>query len=645
MRNKIVDKVVCVLIAFSLCGCGSGTIAVTEASLEAMKPAQAKIGNAISRNTKNNPDGDGGSEEDTTTKEDDSSANDDLNENGLTKEQQNSFSMMYYLAITAEEIRTSKDNRLALEDIYTSLLNDINPSAIDEISQKQLQSLRDIIKTFLSISTKRERLQFVYNQQKAEAIRSVVPNPIAILSVANSFDWKRLAMTVVYTAVDSYNSYKSAANDAEMNYIMSGWELDDQEKDAVMKNRDRAFEYMVDMAREYHLDGLKTLNEKAIEQFTEICARENPSEKIRLLKSEEDQYSLLGNYWLELADAYFEINKYSQCLESVEKYKELSTGIYRNDVNYLKILPKAIVAAQKVYSGEKYIQVISGFTDDIIKNTSLDDWASRYFAAQSYLDLYSKSKSKDYLQTAYEVILENVTVLLKNQRTVNTTYLKDVNLQEAKEPDTRYMTDDEKKQAEKDYKAEKKRVKEYNNELQKARKTELPSLYEPLVLNCELLFALADELNISQDERDDINNILSTSSNGTFIVKPINDFYSFSTKKPKYNIDFNEDEIIIPANLLTAGSEITVTVTDDGSETVFDDCVVKKVEREEAGKLDAFIATITSKKQKKYQWTNSSEVKVEVKYTDAYDKTTDYYFTVGTFEHHWYGDKVEFVQE
>lgn len=645
MRNKIVDKVVCVLIAFSLCGCGSGTIAVTEASLEAMKPAQAIIGNAISRNTKNNPDGDGGSEEDTTTKEDDSSANDDLNENGLTKEQQNSFSMMYYLAITAEEIRTSKDNRLALEDIYTSLLNDINPSAIDEISQKQLQSLRDIIKTFLSISTKRERLQFVYNQQKAEAIRSVVPNPIAILSVANSFDWKRLAMTVVYTAVDSYNSYKSAANDAEMNYIMSGWELDDQEKDAVMKNRDRAFEYMVDMAREYHLDGLKTLNEEAIEQFTEICARENPSEKIRLLKSEEDQYSLLGNYWLELADAYFEINKYSQCLESVEKYKELSTGIYRNDVNYLKILPKAIVAAQKVYSGEKYIQVISGFTDDIIKNTSLDDWASRYFAAQSYLDLYSKSKSKDYLQTAYEVILENVTVLLKNQRTVNTTYLKDVNLQEAKEPDTRYMTDDEKKQAEKDYKAEKKRVKEYNNELQKARKTELPSLYEPLVLNCELLFALADELNISQDERDDINNILSTSSNGTFIVKPINDFYSFSTKKPKYNIDFNENEIVIPANLLTAGSEITVTVTDDGSETVFDDCVVKKVEREEAGKLDAFIATITSKKQKKYQWTNSSEVKVEVKYTDAYDKTTDYYFTVGTFEHHWYGDKVEFVQE
>ena len=55
-------------------------------------------------------------------------------------EQRNSFSMMYHLAITAEEIRTSKDNRAALEDIYTSLLNDINPGAIDETTQEHLQN-------------------------------------------------------------------------------------------------------------------------------------------------------------------------------------------------------------------------------------------------------------------------------------------------------------------------------------------------------------------------------------------------------------------------------------------------------------------------------------------------------------------------
>ena len=81
--------------------------------------------------------------------------------------------MMYYLAITAEKIRTSKDNRLILDDIYTSLLNDINPGAVDEITQNHLRNLRDIIKSFRGITVKRERLQYIYNQEKAAAIRSV----------------------------------------------------------------------------------------------------------------------------------------------------------------------------------------------------------------------------------------------------------------------------------------------------------------------------------------------------------------------------------------------------------------------------------------------------------------------------------------
>ncbi len=52
--------------------------------------------------------------------------------------------MMYYLAITAEDIRSSKENRLVLEEIYTSLLNDINPGAVDEITQEHLRNLRDM---------------------------------------------------------------------------------------------------------------------------------------------------------------------------------------------------------------------------------------------------------------------------------------------------------------------------------------------------------------------------------------------------------------------------------------------------------------------------------------------------------------------
>lgn len=562
----------------------------------------------------------------------------------IKREQLNSFSIMYYLAITAEEIRTSKDNRLILEDIYTSLLNDINPGAIDEITQDHLKNLRDIIKEYLSVSVKRERLQYIYNQEKAAAIRSAVPDPIGILSMANSFDWTKLAVSVVYTVIDSYTGYKNASEAADSNYLTSGWELDDEEVAAIQKNRDRAFDYMVDMVQEYDLDGELTLNEQAIETFAEICAIESAPEKIKRLLAEEDTYQLLGNYWLELADCYFETAQYSKCLACVDEYNGLSTGIYRKDYNYAQILPKAITAARKVYSGSEFVTVISGYADSIVSNTSTTDWSTRYFAAQVYLDLYSQTENQDYLKKAYKIASENVTVLLSEQRSINATYLEDVVEVQAEEPDYAYMTESEKKEAKKAYKAEKKRVKAYNKELKKTRKTELPTLYEPLMINCELLFSLADEMNLDAEEKADIDAILKTSTNGIFIVAPINDFYSFGSEQSQYNLEINENEIVIPANLLTSGSTITVLIRDGDKEEILEDCKISKVERT-GSTIDTFKAHVSSKQFKKYKWTENSEVTVEITYGDAYDKSIELEYAVIEFEDHWYGDKVVFAEK
>ncbi len=559
-------------------------------------------------------------------------------------EQRNSFSMMYYLAITAEEIRTSRDNRLVLEDIYTSLLNDINPGAVDEITQNHLKNLRDIIKSYLNISVKRERLQFIYNQEKAAAMRSAVPDPLAMLSVSNALDWKQLALSVAYTAVDSYNNYKSASESADLAFIMSGWELDDEEKAAVMKNRDRAFDYMVDMVQEYNLDGLKTLNEKSIEKFAEICATENASERIKLLIAESETYDLLGNYWLQLADAYFETAQYTKCLEAVDTYNSLATGIYRQDYNYLQVLPKAIVAAQQTYSGEEYIEIIDEFADSIIENTSTDDWSMRYFAAQVYLDLYSKTNDKAYLEETYKIASENVTVLLKNQRSINNTYLNDIVEQNVEEPDYRYMTEKEKEDKEKEYKEEKKRVKEYNKALKEERKTELPSLYEPLVLNCELLFALSEQMDISESEKVEIENILETDKNGIFMVDSINDAYSFTNDENKYSIEFSKKELVIPVNLMTKEAKVTVTVSEKGKSQTFDDLVVTKVERD-GETVDEFKAYVSSKQLEKYDWTADSKIDITITYSDACDKSINFKYVVKNFEKHWYGDKVEFVAQ
>lgn len=568
-----------------------------------------------------------------------------LAEEAREKEIINSYSMMYYLAFTAENIRTAKNNRLVLDDTYTSLLNDINPGAVDERTQEHLSNLRDIIKSYININTKRDRLQFLYNQKKASAIRSAVPNPLAVLSMTNSLDWKKLATATVYTVVDSYNSYKGASESADLDYIMSGWDLDDEELATVQKNRDRAFDYMVDMVQEYELDGLKTFNEKDVATFTEICQLESPTEKIARLNAEKEKYELFGNYWLELADCYFETDKYGKCLECVDKYNELATGIYRQDMNYVQILPKAIVAARNSYGGDEYITVIGEYADAIISNTTTKDWAARYFAAQVYLDLYTKSNyDQEYLDKAYKIAYENVSVLLSDQRALNSVYTSDVQEVVVTEPDYTYMTKEQKKAKETEYKAEKKRAKEYNKQLKETRKTELPELYEPLVLNCELLFALAEKKGISQTEKNDIDSLLQTSTNGIFYVAPVNDAYSFSKKTEKYSAVITKDGIAIPASLLTKEAKIEIVAVDGATKTVFDDYKIAEVKRN-GNTVSEFAVNISSKKWDKYEWTADSKVSINIKYGDAYDKACSMKFKVATFEDHWYGDKVEFEQE
>lgn len=437
-------------------------------------------------------------------------------------------------------------------------------------------------------------------------------------------------------------SYKQASENADMEFLVNGWDLDDEEKATIMKNRDRAFDYMVDMVQEYHLDGRKTLNEKAIERFAEICATENAAERIRLLLAEESEYKLLGNYWLELADAYFETSRYDKCLECVNRYNELATGIYRKDYNYLRILPKAIVAAGYTYSGEEYVARAKEYADAIILNTSLDDWSSRYFAATVYMDLYAKTNDQTYLDTAYKIASENVAELLKSQRDVNATYMNDVVELTVAEPDYRFMNEQEKEEAEEEYKAEEKRVKKYNKAMKNARKTELPTLYEPLVINCELLFSLADQMSITDSEKSEIEAILQTDTNGIFMVKPINDMYSFSRRDNTYSIEFLKDEIIIPANLLTAESHISVTVKQGGETFTFDDCVVDEVKREGTD-IDTFSAHIVSKQLKKHKWASDAEITVEITYGDAYGKQIQFDFVVSEFTERKLGDKVVFT--
>ena len=326
-------------------------------------------------------------------------------------------------------------------------------------------------------------------------------------------------------------------------------------------------------------------------------------------------------------------------------YRELSTDIYRKDYNYAQILPKAIVAAQNIYDGSMYIQEIEKFAKDILDNTNTEDWSIRYFVAQVYLDLYSKTNKHEYLQEAYDITYDNVVVLIEEQQKLNEKYLNDVQPAKIEEPDYRYMSKNEKEIAKKEYNEEKKKLEEYNTSLKETRKTELPTVYEPLSLNCDLLFALTTELDISAIEKREIIDVLQTKTNGIFLSNPINQKYSFGETKSDYKIEVSKNHIVIPANELTSNSVITMTANKDGKKVTFDDCKIYKVERK-GETVNSFYAYVSSEKMKEYKW--KKDVTLTVNFQNEENGTKTFNFKVTKFDGGFIDqiieDKVEFKE-
>ena len=137
----------------------------------------------------------------------------------LDEVQKNSIAMLNYLAVLSREINESKNSRLFLEEAYDSLINNTNPDKVNELTESHMSSLLDIIERYRMISVKRDRLQYIYDQNKAKALKESMPNPVALLSAVSSFDIKKLAASVAYMAVDSYSSYKSYNAEIDLQYM------------------------------------------------------------------------------------------------------------------------------------------------------------------------------------------------------------------------------------------------------------------------------------------------------------------------------------------------------------------------------------------------------------------------------------------
>lgn len=326
-----------------------------------------------------------------------------------------------------------------------------------------------------------------------------------------------------------------------------------------------------------------------------------------------------------MASSYYEkgevdgIEYFEKCLNAIGRYEKLDNSIFRKDSRLAQTLPCVICAAREVLSEEQYVVIAEKYAQMIEDNTYNSDWTLRYFTAQTYIDLYDETKDKFYLQKAYEIAFDNVNELKQEQNNQNEIYLQDLVLRPTKK-----VTDEEKKENE-----------AYNEFLENNRKIEIPPVYEPLRLNCELLFALAKQLEISEVQKADIDSILHPDGTMRFLNPIIDNYFRFTKYEQEINTDemtvsYDKDKLILPAMYLTDGSSIVVTVCEGASSQIIQDWKLESVDRNKSHELSEFMAIFSSDEAEDVTYKNGDIITVSVTtpITDDASESFDFRFNV-----------------
>ena len=533
----------------------------------------------------------------------------EIDNNSLSHQQINSIVMLNYLSVLTENIMLSPNNRLILENSYSTLYNNIFPNSVDKETQTQITNLMRTINSLEMNDTKRNRIQYLYDQGQAQAMRSAIPSPMAILNVVQSDNPLKAIISVASLSLNSYAGYQSAVSAAEFQFLQSNWEIEDNEKRYLDNARIDAFNYLMDIVRDNELPGELSLNANVIDAFLEKKNSDNVYRNLQFLETNQETYKAYYGYWLFLADMYYKTGNYEKCLEAFQSYEQMNVRIFQRNHDLAEVLPSIICSAQEVLSGDELIAFEEKCGKMLMDNASVYvkkkgkieskiDWVLKYFSIQTYIDLYDKTQDESYLQTAYTWTWTVIDELIDIQREKNIEYINDLVLKNEKDGT----------------KEEKSEAKEYNSILKDNRKVELPPVYEPLLMNCQLLFAIADELGLSSAEKEKVDKILHPDGEKLFLSDSIDSSF-WMNKKSTYDYGVSIDkkltsiDLCISANAL--GSSSIIEVIYNGIH--YNDWEIKEVDRNKSKEVSQFKAIFQSESFNKAKFGNDDTIEVLIK--------------------------------
>ena len=350
-------------------------------------------------------------------------------QNQDTEQTRKAIAMLNHLTVQTQLILDSKNNKLALEEMYDEFINNIAPSAVDTATQNELNIILDKINNFRLLETERKYIKILYENDQARAISSAMPDPAYFLSTVISRKPLEAIASVAMMGLSSWTNYNNATNDAKIKNLKANFNLDKQEIGAIHELRKGTFNYMIEMAAEFGLKDEETLNENSVSKFISLKLDNNPNSQKINLEGHQNIFSNYGPYWGLLAQTYYTLGEYQNCLNAVKKYEEVRAPIFRYDTDFANTLPYAILAVEKVYGNKSktYFRETERYLKLLEKETPTSKWQMRYFIAQTYLAMAGQSRNnRAYLQEALKLARLDVVTLADIQVKLVEEYLQPV---------------------------------------------------------------------------------------------------------------------------------------------------------------------------------------------------------------------------
>ena len=204
------------------------------------------------------------------------------------------------------------------------------------------------------------------------------------------------------------------------------------------------------------------------------------------------------------------------------------------------------------------------------------------------------------MENAYTITKNNVNNLVNEQRKENAEYMKKPKIKDTQSVFHPIANRDIKKE-------NKNAINETN--------IQLPPVSQALLINCQLLFALSEELDISDSDKQSIMNIIHPNGEQLFLNETIDNLFWFEQKSSsddESKVLMSEDTITIPAKYLSENSSLTVTAYKGTKKESIEKWKIDSGSRENPEDVNTFSITYKSMEADKYNYADVDKVVIEV---------------------------------